>query len=215
MKNDVHTQTTLTIVHTDGLFLGWVAHVLGISEDVDGDTGDRGQKDLEVVPSEELGEHAAGVFEQGSSQLSFWYAQTVCNSWEVPARVNGRLRASHLDTGVDIIRCSWQPLRRDNDLVVKGNAAQLECFVDFWHLDMCLCHSNCRANVDSILELLAEELRCQVSPRIQGHNSARSKPIWVGFYVEWRFRVGEVGSVVGVELADGHGQSAVDWQSLS
>lgn len=47
------------VVDAEGELLGRVAHEVGVTEDVDGETTDGREEDLEVVASEELGVHSA------------------------------------------------------------------------------------------------------------------------------------------------------------
>lgn len=192
---------------------------MGVSErthNVDGEPANRRQESLQVVAGEQLGVHAARLFEEGSTERALADAEPLCDAGQVPDVLARDLADVDLNSGIepgmrhmlssDVVRLASRLGRRrvgavlvdpvgrspDDNLAVDFEFAGSDRFVKVVQLDVGAGDGDSRARVDPGVEVGFEHLRDEVPVRVEGHNLGAVVPRGVVRYRDGRFRVGVV-----------------------
>src|SRR5262249_7722179 len=93
-----HVRAVAFVVHAAGDYDPRLGDLFDGAEEIYRHAADPRQKDLDVRPCDELGEHTAGFFEQGAPQVGFGDSETAREPGQMPYRIDRRLR--HADLAV-------------------------------------------------------------------------------------------------------------------
>ncbi len=154
------------VVDAAGEGVALVADVGRVAEHVEGDPADRWQEDLQVRPGDELGIHAAGLFEECAAKLRLFHLEALGDARQIPDRIDGGLGHRHVAALVD-------------HLAVDLQAALGDGLVDLRQVDARLGDRDGRADVDAFGQLDREVLGDPVTPGVEADDLPRLMPLRV------------------------------------
>ena len=159
-----------------------------LPEDVGGETADRREKDFEIAARHQLREHAAGLLEQGSSQVGLGTAETPGHAGQIPDRLDGRLR-HHGRAGAA------------QDPSVGAEAARVEGAPYLRHFDVRAGDRDRRSDVVPALDIVPIDVGHQRAERVEGDDTLRIGPLRMRTDGLGGGGVGEVGPMATVQRA--------------
>ena len=168
-----------------------------VTPDVDGQSTDGREEDLNVRAGDELGIHAIGHAEDALTQVRLGAAEAPGNLGQVPDGLNRGLVAHALARG-------------HQNLAIRLQAAGADRLPAFWKVNVGLGHGNGRADIESLVQVGTVRLGRQVAEGINGRNLLGIVPRGIRANLKnWRGQL-QVGHVRGIQLAGRHGQAGVD-----
>ena len=168
-----------------------------------------------------LGVHSAGVLEKGPPQRALVDAETLGNSRQIPHRLDGKLGDGQLARRVEAYLAVWHEPTASHAIfelgelhVRLGNGdgrSKVHCSAlerRAWLQQVGTGRE--RAHAVFRLHGVLEKPRHLMAPGVHGHYLLLVAPLGEGPDVDGWLGIGEVGSMIGLELLAGHGQRIVD-----
>ncbi len=167
------------------------------AEEIDRHAADRRQKDFEVGPGHELGEHAARFFEQGAAQLGFGDREAAGEPRQVPDRVDRGLGDPNLAIVEQHLAIGLQRADgRAGAQLRQGDAGGRD--------------RDRRAGIDTGADGIGKHLADEMPPRVERHDRCGIGPFRIGRDRRRRGGVGQVGAMVARQGPRRHGERTID-----
>src|SRR5215831_1379357 len=141
-----------------------IGKFLDVAEQVDGGAADRRQKYAHVGTSDEFGEHARGLLEQGAPQSRLGRTESLRNTRQVPDRIDGDFHHREGAALDDVLSVGLQPTGPDG-------------IPHFREIESRAGDGNCGANILSFGDLRLERGSGKMAPGVERDNAPRLRPL--------------------------------------
>ena len=173
------------------------AELRRVTEQVDGGAADRRQEHVQVGARHQLGEHAAGLLEQGAAEIGHGNAETARDAGQVPDGLDRGLGDAHI-AGLG------------QHIAIRGQPAGADGGGDLRHVDVGAGDGDARPHILPGGNFVGEQLGGEVAPGIERDDRVRFAPLRERADLHRGAGVGQVRPVRRLQLAGGDGQRAIE-----